>query len=369
VNKRTRTILWHVARLAVMAALVAWVVSQAAWDDTVRPDGTHAAGIKTIALRLARQWGWVLAAFAVMTLQSPIGAVRWRLLLRVQGIHITLRESLRLTYIGWFFNNWMPGATGGDFVKAWYIARQTQRKPEAVTVVFLDRFIGMVALALLGAIAVAASLHDARVRTAQIIIAAFLAATAAGCGLFYSRRVRAALRLDTLVAHLPLGPVVARVDRALFIYRGHKGTVAAAMAYSWVAQAVSVFSVYFLALGLGAQPGLAPYFVNLPVVWIGWSLIPVPGGVGVAEGLVQQLFSAPVLGVPTPAEAATLALAMIMAYRLVQMAVSLPGAALYLARRTTVSPRTMRETLEGADLTPDGPAQADEANDPEKRHA
>ncbi|HUX03226.1 MAG: lysylphosphatidylglycerol synthase transmembrane domain-containing protein [Phycisphaerae bacterium] len=350
-NKRVRTILWHVARLAIMAALVAWVVSRAEWNDTVR-DGTHVAGIKTIALRLAHEWWWVAAALGVMTLQSPVGAVRWRLLLKVQGIHITLLESLRLTYIGWFFNNWMPGATGGDFVKAWYIARQTHRKPEAVTVVFLDRFIGMTALALLGAVAAAASLGDARVRTAQWIVAAFLVATAAGCGLFYSRRVRRALRVDALVARLPLRPIVARVDRALFIYRGHKGTVAAAMAYSWVAQAVSVFCMYFLALGLGAGAGLVHYFVNMPVVWVGWSLVPVPGGFGVAEGLVQQLFSAPVLGVQTAAEAATLALAMVLAYRLVQMAISLPGAILYLARRTDISPRTMREALQTADLEP-----------------
>ena len=361
-NKKSKAILWHVLRLAVMAALVAYVVSQAEWNDTVRPDGTPVQGLKTIAYRLAQEWWWVAAALGVMALQSPIGAVRWRLLLGVQGIHITFLESLRLTYIGWFFNNWMPGGTGGDLVKAWYIARRTHQKAEAVTVVFLDRLIGMVSLAVLGAAAVLATLSDERVRAARIILAVFLGLAAAGGWIFYSRRLRRLVRLDRLLARLPVGHVVARVDQALFIYRHHKGTVALSVAYSWAAQAASIFAIYFLATGLGSAGRLVQFFVNMPIIFIGWALIPVPGGFGVAEGLAQKLFTASVLGVPA-AEAATLALTMILAFRVVQSAVSLPGAALYLARRTNVSPRMMRETMVAAD--PEG-AEAPSFGDAER---
>jgi uncharacterized membrane protein YbhN (UPF0104 family) len=90
----------------------------------------------------------------------------------------------------------------------------------------------------------------------------------------------------------------------------------------------------------------------MPVVWIGWSLIPVPGGVGVAESLAQRLFGPAVLGMEgSVAEAATLALAMMLAYRAVQLAVSLPGAVFYLSRRTDVSPLHMRREVESE--TPD----------------
>jgi uncharacterized membrane protein YbhN (UPF0104 family) len=256
----------------------------------------------------------------------------------------------------------MPGGTGGDLVKAWYIARRTHQKAEAVTVVFLDRLIGMVSLAVLGAAAVLATLGDERVRAARIILAAFLGLAAAGGWIFYSRRLRRLVRLDRWLARLPVGHVVARVDQALFIYRHHKGTVALSVVYSWAAQAASVFAIYFLATGLGSAGRLVQFFVNVPIIFIGWSLIPVPGGFGVAEGLAQQLFTASVLGVRTAAEAATLALTMILAFRVVQSAVSLPGAALYLARRTNVSPRMMRETMvaadpEGAEAPPFGDAE------------
>lgn len=384
-SDKLKSVLWLVARLAVMAGLVAYVVSQADLYDAVRPapgekplrvlrempvgtvvrdpDGgerlilredfgpggaVRVAGILTIGRRLAGRWGWALAAVAVMMLQSPLGAIRWRMLLGVQGIHITLAESVRLTWIGWFFNNWLPGATGGDFVKAWYIARQTHHKPEAVTVVFLDRFIGLIAMCMMGAAAVAVSLGDTRVRVAQTIVGLFLAGTILAAVVFYSHTLRRTLRIDRLLAVLPLRSTVEKVDRALFAYRYHKATVAISVAYSWGAQVVSVLAMWWLATGLGSLAAWYHYFVSMPVVWIGWSLIPVPGGFGVAETLAQKLFGPSVLGGPSPlpaAEAATLALAMMLAYRVVQLVVSLPGGVLYLMRRTDVSPRKMRDEM------------------------
>lgn len=383
---RRRTILWHILRLVIAAGLVTYVIGQANLRDAVRaapgeplqpvlretPDGVvvadpeagerlipHAAfshegavrmvGIVSIAGRLAAQWGWALAAVGAMMLQSPVGAVRWQMLLRVQGIRITFLESLRLTYVGWFFNNWMPGATGGDFIKAYYIASQTHQKAEAVTVVFLDRLIGLVAMCMLGAAAVAASIHDERVRVAQIIVGVFLAGALVGGLVFYSRRLRRWIPAGRLFSRLSVWPIISRVDQALFVYRYHKGKILLSIIYSWVTQVVSVLAVWWLATGLGSRATWDSYFVSMPVVWIGWSLIPVPGGFGVAETLAQKLFGPAVLGggvAMAPAEAATMALAMMLAYRLVQMLVSAPGAVLYLAHRTGVSPAHMREAME-----------------------
>ncbi|KPK48409.1 MAG: hypothetical protein AMK72_07030 [Planctomycetes bacterium SM23_25] len=387
-----RKTLWHVVRLGVAAALVAYVVSQAKLYDAVRPEpgaaalpvvretadgvvvrtrdggerlvradafgpggAVRVAGILTIARRLADRWGWAAAALAVMTFQSPIAAVRWRLLLGVQGIHLTFLESLRLTYIGWFFNNWLPGGAGGDFVKAYYLARKTHRKTEAVTVVVLDRVIGLTAVCVLGAAAAGYSLGDDRVRVAQVIIGVFLACLVGGSAAFFSPRLRRLLRLDRLLARLPLADIVARVDRAVLVYRHHKAKVALAMVLSWGMQAVALLAMWWLATGLGSRASWDHYFVNMPVVWIGWSLVPVPGGFGVAETLVQRLFTPSVLGGTAPlpaAEAATLALAMILAYRLVQMLATAPGGVFYLARRTDVSPTHMREALEAEPETP-----------------
>jgi glycosyltransferase 2 family protein len=268
------------------------------------------------------------------------------MLLAVQDVHITIPESLRLTYVGWFFNNWMPGATGGDIIKAYYIAIRTHRKTEAVTIVFLDRVIGLVALCMLGACAVAASWDDPRVRVAQIIILIFLGGSLAGGIVFYSRRIRSFLQMGRLFRWLPIWPMLQRIQNALFVYRYHTGKVLAAMVLSWIIQALGVISFWQVATALGSQAPWPAYFLIVPVIWIGWSLIPVPGGFGVAETLAQTLMTAAVLGAASEADGLALALTIILAYRVVQWAVSIPGAVLYLMRRTHVSPTHMREEME-----------------------
>ena len=342
---RLKQLAIHLARLAVIGVLVAWVLH-----------GTDLSNLAVVGRRLLGHWGLAAAAIGVMMLQSPIGAVRWRMLLRVQGIDLGFFESLRLTFIGWFFNNWLPGSTGGDFVKAYYVAHLTHRKPEAVTVVFLDRFVGLAALGLMAGGALLAALHDPRIQAARIILLVFLAGILGGGTVYYNRRLRRVFRVDRVLARLPLRHVVEKVDRALLAYRGHKGTVAVAVLYSWGSQLVAILATWWLADALGSRAAWYHYFIAMPAIWLVWAAIPVPGGFGVAEAMMQALFSSAVLSGDVPpgdspmpaADAAALALAMILAFRVVQLLVSLPGAYFYLARRTEVSAAEMaKEVQEG----------------------
>jgi uncharacterized protein (TIRG00374 family) len=343
VPQKLKRLVIGIVRLAVIAVLVAWVLH-----------GTNLSDLADVAARLLGHWGLALAAVGVMMLQSPMGAVRWRLLLGVQGIELGFLESLRLTFIGWFFNNWMPGSTGGDFVKAYYVAHLTHRKPEAVTVVFLDRFVGLAALCLMGGGAVLVSLHDPRIQAARVIVLVFLAGIIGGGTVYYSRRLRRIFRVDWMLARLPLRHVVEKVDRALLAYRDHKGTVAVAVLYSWGTQLVSILATWWLASALGSHAAWYQYFIAMPAIWLVWALIPVPGGFGVAEAMVQGLFSAAVLSGDlgpgespmAAADAAALALAMILALRVVQLLVSLPGVYFYLARRTDVTAAEMAKKIQ-----------------------
>ena len=49
---------------------------------------------------------------------------RWWFLLRANGLGVGFFEAQKFGWIGLFFNNVMPGATGGDVVKAVYIVRR-----------------------------------------------------------------------------------------------------------------------------------------------------------------------------------------------------------------------------------------------------
>jgi glycosyltransferase 2 family protein len=338
VNAKVKHFLWHVGRLLIVVGLVAFVVSR-----------TDMAEVLEISRNLLGQWWLLVAALVVMSVQAPLSAYRWRMLLSVQGVHITFMESLRLTYVGWFFNNWMPGATGGDFIKAYYIAQNTHKKTEVVTVVFLDRVIGLVAMCMMGAAAVAVSLHDPNVRVARYLVTFFLAGSLLGGIVFYSQRLRNLFKVSRFLKWMPLWPMMQKANDALLQYRYHKKKLIVSVACSWIIQGVGVLAMWWLAFGLGSAARWDQYFVSMPVIWIGWSLIPVPGGFGVAENLTQALFAPSILGVATVEDAKNMALAMILAYRVVQAVATIPGAVLYLGRRATVSPTHMREEMEASE--------------------
>ena len=62
-------------------------------------------------------WYFVLSLLVFAAAQVII-SVRWWLLLRAQSIHISVLAAVRLFFLGLFYNNVMPGAVGGDLLKA-----------------------------------------------------------------------------------------------------------------------------------------------------------------------------------------------------------------------------------------------------------
>ncbi|TXT16411.1 MAG: hypothetical protein FD138_4759, partial [Planctomycetota bacterium] len=80
--------------------------------------------------------------------------LRWFVLVKALGFPFTVRDALRLGFIGYLFNFVAPGSVGGDLVKAGLLAKeQSNRKTTAVATVLLDRILGMLALFLIGACA------------------------------------------------------------------------------------------------------------------------------------------------------------------------------------------------------------------------
>src|SRR5207249_5105608 len=93
------------------------------------------------------QYRWVamgVLAYAVVELAA---AFRWYVLLKVQKIRLTLPRLSGLFFIGMFYNQFLPGGTGGDIMKSYYLLKETpDKKAGALLAVVFDRFIGLVAL-------------------------------------------------------------------------------------------------------------------------------------------------------------------------------------------------------------------------------
>ena len=91
-------------------------------------------GMMLEALQRA-DWRWLLAAFTSAGVCEFFGILRWQLFLRMLHVRIPFAETARLFFIGAFFNQFLPGTTGGDVVRVVYLMRE---HPEHKTAGFLS---------------------------------------------------------------------------------------------------------------------------------------------------------------------------------------------------------------------------------------
>jgi len=108
-------------------------------------------GLRTLGLRLGEHLGIAVGVLILYLGLFVLTAWRWRLLLKAVDLVLSMARATRLTFIGAFFNTAIPGATGGDVVKAYYAAKATGRGTRAVLSVFVDRMTGLLGLAVLAA--------------------------------------------------------------------------------------------------------------------------------------------------------------------------------------------------------------------------
>src|SRR5213595_2400606 len=133
--RRMKKILVTLFQLAVTIALLYWVYH----DPNRRAQMVE-------AIRNA-QYHWVIIGILAYVVVEIAAAFRWHVLLKVQGIHLSFARLCGFFLIGMFYNQFLPGGTGGDIMKSYYLLKETpDKKAGALLAVVFDRFIGLVAL-------------------------------------------------------------------------------------------------------------------------------------------------------------------------------------------------------------------------------
>jgi glycosyltransferase 2 family protein len=93
--------------------------------------------------------GWIGLAIAVTLLQIFVGVLRWREISGECGAPLATSQAMRFNLIGTFFNQTLPSSIGGDAVRLWLVARGGAGWRAATYSIFVDRAIGLIALAII----------------------------------------------------------------------------------------------------------------------------------------------------------------------------------------------------------------------------
>ena len=106
--------------------------------------------INTVFAVMARINPWYfVVAYIIYIIANLFFIIRWKIVLNATGINNRFIRLVGLYYIGCFFNNFLLGAVGGDIIKAYYSGKDTAKTELSFISVFLDRYIGLIALLIL----------------------------------------------------------------------------------------------------------------------------------------------------------------------------------------------------------------------------
>lgn len=217
----TRKSIINVLKMVLAVALIAYVINTAGgWDE--------------ISARLSGmdRRGWALG-LGCLVLANVLALYRWHLLMACVGLNSTPWLAIRIGWIGVFFNNVVPGLTGGDLIKALYITRENpSQRTRAVVSVIVDRFVGIVALAVIAGLVI--PLDFLRFQEAAWGIYGFLAAAGLGGALLLSRRAKARLRQILKRPDDGNGnSLLSKIDAAVSLYRPRMVMLTVAMFMSF----------------------------------------------------------------------------------------------------------------------------------------
>jgi len=132
---KVRRILLSTIKIFVSAALLYLALRKANFSDL-------ASRIDIASL------GWIGLAIAVTFLQIFVGVLRWRVVGAACGAPLPTRQAMRFNLIGTFFNQTLPSSIGGDAVRLWLVARAGAGWRAATYSIFVDRAVGLIALAI-----------------------------------------------------------------------------------------------------------------------------------------------------------------------------------------------------------------------------
>jgi uncharacterized protein (TIRG00374 family) len=276
----------------------------------------------------------VIAVSVMVWILGPIllGTLRWWYLMRGAGLECDFSRAVVLQLIGFFFNTAMPGAVGGDIVKATYIVKdQTGKanKTPAMLSVVLDRIVGLIGLFAMGTVTALLSVHQLNDnQIASQLVRGLLFVIACSCFFLavvfvpYSDGKDPVLRI--LSKKIPGFTVLKGIYIALRNYREKPKVIFGTIGISVLIQLIFLWFMGFMGRILYGPDHfdialLAPVF---PFGILSTAIPLAPGGLGVGHAAFEKLFA--MVGLPGGAEVFNV-------YVLSQLLLNLLGFIPYLA--------------------------------------
>ncbi len=273
-------------KIIFASSIILWLLKSGKLDFSLIPQ----------VLQNGHSW---LFAIGLMIIQDIISAFRWRMILNISSNQkLRIFDIIKITWIGLFFNNFLPGAVTGDFIKLVYIRdlNKDLSKTYLVTTVFIDRILGLIGLlCILGITSLfyyndVTSLGPQMSKLVHFNLFLFLGA------IFFIISLFAPKKFQKLILNLSekipiIGSRITKTFKQFWIIGGSKSVVIQSVLISLFLQFTNCLAFYILSQPFYGTALPLGYILSLiPIGFIAIAIPISPAGIGVGHVVFDQLF-------------------------------------------------------------------------------
>jgi hypothetical protein len=274
-----KKILLTILQVSVTLAMLWWVFHDPSQREKMKTALLHA------------DYRWVLAAILAYLIVEFAAAIRWQILLRVQNIRLSLPRISGLFLIGMFYNQFLPGGTGGDIIKSYLLLKETDKKAGALLAVVFDRLIGLVALVVI-TVTLVSLRFDLLSKTAETRQFLWILLVLLGSAIIFllTSFVISGFNLFHLLPHkFPGREKLIEISAAYHLYAHHWFATFMAFSVSLVAHLATFTTFLCVAYAFHAGVNLIDFFSVLPIERTITALPISFAGVGLREQILQVM--------------------------------------------------------------------------------
>jgi glycosyltransferase 2 family protein len=273
---------------------------------------------------------YIILLLVISIVMVVISCLKWGLFLKTSAINVPLIRLVAYYFIGYFFNNLLPSNIGGDLFRSYLLGKNIDSQVKSFSSVFLERITGLVALLLVGIVALICNPVLMKETTILLPIGIMFVILTSVVVFFAFEGVKNFI--FTIIGRLPyFGLLKKSFDKlynSISFFKQHSRVLGYSMIYSFLFQTMTIVNALVCCWAIGVFPNVLDVAVTVPIIML-ISVIPISiGALGLWEGAFAYFFV--IIGVP-PAAAVSVALIL----RLKTILLGLLGGILFLFQRAT----------------------------------
>jgi len=275
----------------------------------------------TISILYKIDMRYFIAALLVLLLQIMIATNRWQKVLSELNMTLSYMASIKILWIGLFFNQFLPSNVGGDLLRGYYLKNYGFSTNKSVFAVLLDRILGVFGLVLLIMVMLPLffyTIDDALPRWLLLVVLAI--SITAIISFFLLDKLPGFIKLRKIIQSL----ILLSKEGTRLILRKKPGVFL--ISVSIMVHLFSILAVIILSVGLDSDASWIGVFLIMPLVTL-LMVLPISfAGWGVREGVM-------VVGMEYVGVSVEESLAISILYGICVLVVSLPGMGIWVFRR------------------------------------